>query len=86
MALGSGVVTCVIYSCMALGSVVVTFVIYSCLALDTEVFTRVIVTNYILFHERVGRFGPFCIRGVWPLLYLWCVAMALASFWFASCS
>ena len=38
------------------------------------------VTNCILFHARVGRFGPFCKRGVWPLLHLWCVAMALASF------
>ena len=46
-----------------------------------QVVTYVYVTNCILFHARVGRFGPFCKRGVWPLLYLWCVAMALASFW-----
>ena len=39
------------------------------------------VTNCISFHARVGRFSPFCIRGVWPLLYLWSVAMALISFW-----
>ena len=29
------------------------------------------VTNGISFHARVGYFSPFCIRGVWPLLYLW---------------
>ena len=39
------------------------------------------VTICILFHARVGRFGSFCVRGVWLLLYLWCVAMAMASFW-----
>ena len=40
----------------------------------------------ILFHARVGRFSTFCIRGVWPPLYLWSVAMALTSFGFTSCS
>ena len=39
------------------------------------------VTNCILFHARVGRFSPFCIRGLWPLLYLWSVDMTLISFW-----
>ena len=43
---------------------------------------RVVDCNKLHFvpHARVGRFGPFCIRGVWPLLCLWSVAMALASF------
>ena len=39
------------------------------------------VTNCISFHARVGRFSPFCIQGLWPLLYLWSVAIALISFW-----
>ena len=26
--------------------------------------------HFVLFHARVGHFSPFCIRGVWPLLYL----------------
>ena len=39
------------------------------------------VTNCNSFHARVGRFSPFCIRGLWSLLYLWSVAMALISFW-----
>ena len=39
------------------------------------------VTNDISFHARVGRFIPFCIRGVWSLLYLWSVAIAVISFW-----
>ena len=37
--------------------------------------------HFVLFHARVRRFSPFCIRGVWPLLYLWSVTMALISFW-----
>ena len=41
----------------------------------------VIVTNGISFHARVGRFSPFCIRGVWSLLYLWSVAIAVILFW-----
>ena len=49
--------------------------------MTTCIFCLIGVTNYILFQARVGRFGPFCICGVWPLLYLWCVAIALASFW-----
>ena len=52
-----------------------------CKPLLSKVNQCVSVTNYILLHAEVGRFGPFCIRGVWSLLYLWCVAMALASFW-----
>ena len=37
--------------------------------------------HFVLFHARIGLVSPFCIRGVWPLLYLWNVAMALISFW-----
>ena len=51
-----------------------------------EVALEVDVCNklHLVPHTRVGRFGLFCICGVlpWPsLLYLWCVAMALVSFW-----
>ena len=45
--------------------------------------------HFVLFHARVGRFNPFCIRDVWPLLYLWSVGMAFISLWLhlvSSCS
>ena len=48
---------------------------------ELSVVCTVTVTNDISFHARVGRFSPFCIRGVWPLLYLWGVAIAVISFW-----
>ena len=53
MALGSGLITCVIYSCMALGSGIVTCVIYSCMAQGTEVVTCVIYSCMALGTEVI---------------------------------
>ena len=41
------------------------------------------VTNCTLFCStpELGALASFVFDGVWPLLYLWSVAMALISFW-----
>ena len=54
--------------------------------LAVKVTTRTIVDPVHFFQHRLcpqdlGRFSPFCIRGMWPLLYLWSVTMALISSW-----